>query len=109
MQAMAQTCVGTPFYLSPELCDGRAYDAKSDVWSLGCVLYEMCALQHPFRALNQAALALRIMNARYEPLSPCYSKSMHTAVLLCLRRDARRRPTVVEVGVFILFVYLLFV
>lgn len=46
----AQTCVGTPYYLSPELCTGNPYNAKSDVWALGCVLYEMCTLKHPFDA-----------------------------------------------------------
>ena len=44
--------VGTPYYLSPEECEDRPYNAKSDVWSLGCVLYELCTLQHPFKAAN---------------------------------------------------------
>ncbi|CAE7938502.1 NEK5, partial [Symbiodinium sp. KB8] len=54
----AKTCVGTPYYLSPELCQGHAYNAKSDLWALGCVLYEMATLQHPFEASNQGALLL---------------------------------------------------
>jgi len=50
---LANTMVGTPYYLSPELCEGRPYNDKSDVWSLGCVLYELCTLKHPFDASNQ--------------------------------------------------------
>ena len=41
---------GTPFYLSPEICDNQPYNAKSDMWSLGCVLYECLALRPPFSA-----------------------------------------------------------
>ena len=47
---MAHTVVGTPYYLSPELCEEKPYNNKSDIWSLGCVLYEMCTLRHPFEA-----------------------------------------------------------
>ena len=47
---MAHTVVGTPYYLSPELCAEESYNHKSDIWSLGCVLYELCTLKHPFEA-----------------------------------------------------------
>ena len=49
---MAHTVVGTPYYLSPELCEEKPYNHKSDVWSLGCVLYELCTFKHPFEANN---------------------------------------------------------
>ena len=48
----AKTMVGTPFYLSPEMCEEKPYNEKSDVWALGCVLYEMCTYKHPFEANN---------------------------------------------------------
>ena len=44
----AKTHVGTPYYMSPEVMEHSKYDAKSDVWSLGCVIYEFCALSPPF-------------------------------------------------------------
>ncbi len=47
---LARTCVGTPFYLSPEVWENRPYDSKSDLWALGCVLYEMATLKHAFEA-----------------------------------------------------------
>ena len=52
-QNMAHTIVGTPYYLSPELCEEKPYNHKSDIWSLGCVLYELCTFKHPFEAKNQ--------------------------------------------------------
>jgi len=46
----AKTAVGTPYYLSPEICSAKGYNNKSDVWSLGCILYELCTMQHVFEA-----------------------------------------------------------
>ena len=53
----AKTTVGTPLYFSPEICEGRDYNDKSDVWALGCLLFELMALVPPFMAANQIALA----------------------------------------------------
>ena len=45
---MAHTCLGTPYYLPPEICKGEAYNHKADIWMLGCLLYELCQLEKPF-------------------------------------------------------------
>ena len=55
-QNMAHTIVGTPYYLSPELCEEKPYNHKSDIWSLGCLIYELAALHPPFRALDMKGL-----------------------------------------------------
>lgn len=60
----AHTMVGTPYYLSPEMAEEKPYNEKSDVWALGCVLYEMCTHRHPFEASNQAALFLKIIRGK---------------------------------------------
>ena len=65
--------VGTPSYISPELCEGRPYNQKSDVWSLGCILYEMAALKRAFQAPSLPALVLKIMKGHYQPLPSHYS------------------------------------
>ena len=56
----AKTYVGTPFYMSPELVHESRYNTKSDIWALGCLIYELCALEPPFQATTQAALANKI-------------------------------------------------
>ena len=93
----AHTMVGTPYYLSPELCQEKPYNEKSDVWSLGCVLYEMCALKHPFESRNQAALIMKIIQGKYDALSNVYSKDLIELVTLCLQKDYRKRPTIHDV------------
>lgn len=55
--AFANTAVGTPLYFSPELVEERQYNERSDMWSLGCLMYELAALRPPFLATNHLALA----------------------------------------------------
>ena len=63
-----QTIVGTPYYLSPEIVENNPYNYKSDIWSLGILLYEMCALQPPFNGTSLHMLALRIVKGSYDPI-----------------------------------------
>ena len=70
----AKTLIGTPYYLSPELCEEKPYNDKSDVWALGCILYELCTYQHPFVARSQGGLILKILNENPKPINDCYSK-----------------------------------
>jgi NIMA (never in mitosis gene a)-related kinase 1/4/5 len=94
---MAHTVVGTPYYLSPELCEEKPYNNKSDIWSLGCVLYELCTLRHPFEAQNQGALILKILRGKFNPLPSIYSKSLHEMVDRLLIKDYRKRPAIDEI------------
>lgn len=70
---LARTAIGTPYYLSPEICEERPYNNKSDVWSLGCVLYEITTLKHAFEAGNFKGLILKILTGRYPPIPAFYS------------------------------------
>jgi NIMA (never in mitosis gene a)-related kinase 1/4/5 len=92
--AFAETQVGSPYYLSPELCEEKPYNTKSDVWALGCVLYEMCTGKHPFNAPNKAALLLKIVRGEYLPLTAEFSTGLREIVNECLERDYKRRPSV---------------
>ena len=69
----ARTVVGTPYYLSPEIIFNKPYSFESDIWSIGAVLYEMCALQPPFVAPSLQMLALKIVKGSYSPLQGKYS------------------------------------
>lgn len=60
-RGMLQTQTGTPYYASPEVWKDKPYDSKSDIWSIGCVLYEMCALNPPFRANDMNGLCKKIL------------------------------------------------
>lgn len=65
---LANTSLGTPFYLSPEICKGQPYDYKSDAWMLGCVFYEMCTLIRPFEGESLSQVVHKIIELPFEPL-----------------------------------------
>ena len=65
---MASTMLGTPCYMAPEILDGQPYNHRADLWSLGCVLYELCTLEKAFDGYSQMALMLAISRAQYKPI-----------------------------------------
>jgi len=92
----AVTMVGTPYYMSPEVCSNSPYSWKSDIWALGCVLYEMCMLKHAFESSSLLGLVYKICSGHYDPLPEPYSPELNELVQLCLSKDANKRPSVDE-------------
>jgi NIMA (never in mitosis gene a)-related kinase len=90
----AETVVGTPYYLSPEIVQAQEYNYKTDLWSLGVILYEMCALQPPFNGNNIAALAIQIVQGKYQPLPRTFSADIHNLVQLCLTVEVEKRISI---------------
>ena len=94
---MLKTAIGTPYYLSPEICKGVEYDAKSDIWSLGVILYEMCTLKHPFDANNINALVRKIIDSKPAPISKEYSAKLRKLVEKLLKKNQKLRPNIKKV------------
>lgn len=90
----AQTYVGTPYYVSPEIWDNRPYNNKSDVWSLGCVLYELCTLQHPFQARSWKSLILKVCRGAYKPLPKHLPYELHYLIKHMFKTNPRDRPSI---------------
>ena len=95
--SFANTIIGTPYYLSPEMCEDKPYNQKSDVWALGVILYELCTFRHPFTAGNHAALILKIMNANPAPILACYSSSLQKIVNCLLEKKIEKRPNCLDI------------
>ncbi|XP_043988689.1 serine/threonine-protein kinase Nek5-like isoform X6 [Gambusia affinis] len=91
---MARTCVGTPYYLSPEICESRPYNNKTDIWSLGCVLYELCSLRHPFEGNSLRQLVSKICRGHYAPVPGRYSHDLRLLVTQLFKVNPRDRPSV---------------
>lgn len=61
---MATTIIGTPYYMSPEIFSNQPYNSKSDVWALGCCVYEMLTLKHAFNAKDMTSLMIKITRGK---------------------------------------------
>lgn len=86
-----KTQIGTPYYMSPEIWNNRPYDSSSDIWSLGCLIYELCSLQPPFTGDSFPALKRAVTNGRYSPLPTKYSAAMTRAIANMLRLNPQSR------------------
>lgn len=90
---MLYTQTGTPYYASPEVWRDRPYDSKSDVWSLGCVIYEVMALLPPFRAKDMQGLYKRVCRGTFDEPTTFYGKDLVKLVTSMIRVDAKERPS----------------
>ncbi|CAA7270881.1 unnamed protein product [Cyclocybe aegerita] len=95
--SFANTYVGTPYYMSPELMQEKAYDSKSDIWSLGCLIYELCALKPPFHeAKTHSELSIFIRNGRIPPLPRGYSQTLAHCIKSMLNLNPAMRPSAAQ-------------
>lgn len=90
---VAKTVVGTPYYMSPEVCENKPYSCKSDIWSLGCLFYELASLRHPFNGTSFLALVMSILKEDPPELPSCYSKDFKDIVAKMLAKDPHKRPS----------------
>ncbi|CAM1314269.1 Uncharacterised protein g6493 [Pycnogonum litorale] len=92
-QGGAHTVLGTPYYISPEMCQGKTYNDKSDIWALGCILYEMACLQKTFEGTNLPALVNKIMKGQFAPVKGNYTPHYKKLVHDLLQKEPDFRPT----------------
>ncbi|RNA05287.1 Serine threonine- kinase Nek11, partial [Brachionus plicatilis] len=93
---MAQTFTGTPYYMSPEVLKHEGYNSKSDIWSIGCLLYEMCTYEHAFEGQGLMGVMYKIVEGKVPELPNCYSKELNLILKKIFRKDPATRPSAIE-------------
>ncbi|CAM9358230.1 unnamed protein product [Bubo scandiacus] len=91
---MASTLIGTPYYMSPEVFSNKPYNYKSDVWALGCCVYEMATLKHAFNAKDMNSLVYRIIEGKLPPMPKDYSPQLVEIIRTMLSKKPEERPSV---------------
>ncbi|KAG2439901.1 hypothetical protein HYH02_010531 [Chlamydomonas schloesseri] len=94
---LASTIIGTPYYMSPEVMSSMPYDFKSDMWSLGCVLYEMMSLKHAFDAADMSSLVMKILRGEHLPIPQGFSQELKDLVRQLLCKNPKMRPSAEQI------------
>jgi len=89
--------VGTWYYISPEIIQSKPYNFKTDIWSLGVILYEMCCLRLPFRGANQFILQKKIKEGTYQSIPSRYSRDMNILISKLLKSVPEERPSIYQI------------
>jgi len=92
-QGLVYTQTGTPYYASPEVWRDQPYDSRSDIWSLGCIIYEMAALSPPFKSTDMQGLYRKVVRGLYPSIPACYSSDLSSLVRAMLQVSPTSRPT----------------
>ncbi|NXB44638.1 NEK11 kinase, partial [Leucopsar rothschildi] len=94
---LATTFTGTPYYMSPEVLKHQGYNTKSDIWSLGCILYEMCCMNHAFTGQNFLSVVLKIVEGETPSLPERYPSKLNAVLCSMLNKDPSLRPAAAEI------------
>ncbi|EAS04367.2 plant dual-specificity MAP kinase kinase family domain protein (macronuclear) [Tetrahymena thermophila SB210] len=97
VNGLLYTQTGTPYYASPEVWKDKPYNNKSDIWSLGCVIYEMCALKPPFKGKDMEDLFKKVQRGVYDPIPSHFSKELNLFIAQLLRVNPEQRPNCDEI------------
>lgn len=92
-QGLNYTQTGTPYYASPEVWKDEPYDIKSDVWSLGCVIYEMVTLKPPFQAEDMQGLYKKILKGVFPKTPEHFSSDINTMLKIMIQVNPKKRPS----------------
>ena len=95
--SFAKTLIETPYYLLPEIYEEKSYNDKSDVWALGCILYELYTYKHPFDTKSQGELILKIMRNIQENINQYFSNELRNLIFLLLEKDSQKHPSCIEI------------
>ncbi|XP_027727969.1 serine/threonine-protein kinase Nek11 [Vombatus ursinus] len=94
---LATTFTGTPYYMSPEALKHQGYDTKSDIWSLACILYELCCMNHAFTGHNFLSIVLKIVEGDTPSLPVRYPEELNAIMRSMLNKSPSLRPSAMEI------------
>jgi len=97
-QDLGGSLIGTPLYMAPEVYNSsKKYSFRSDIWSLGCCIFEMCNLKNAFEAKSWNAVFVKVTKGQRAQLNSKYSNDMKNLVDSMLSVNGKNRPTIASI------------
>jgi NIMA (never in mitosis gene a)-related kinase len=93
----AETVVGTPYHLAPEIIQNQPYDTKADIWALGVLLYQLITLEYPFQGSNIPILFFNVLAGKYKQIPLSFSNELRNLVRNIFEIDPRKRPSIRDI------------
>lgn len=95
---LTNTVCGTPYFMPPEVCLGKAYDSKADVWAVGVILYELITLKKPFDSDSINGVFDKIVKSPADPLPQDTDSNLKMLIAALMNKDYNNRPNIFEVA-----------
>eukprot|EP00002_Diphylleia_rotans_P029161 TRINITY_DN5921_c0_g1_i3.p1 TRINITY_DN5921_c0_g1~~TRINITY_DN5921_c0_g1_i3.p1 ORF type:complete len:517 (+),score=108.33 TRINITY_DN5921_c0_g1_i3:224-1774(+) len=94
---LTKTMIGTPYYQSPEIWIQTPYNTKIDIWSFGCVMYELATFQYPYNAQDYKSLGKKVLQGYHRPIPECYSKELSDVIEAMMVAEPSKRPSIDDI------------
>ncbi len=93
-EQFATTILTDTYYMSPEQLEDGVFTSKTDIWALGCLLYEICTFANPFQGNNAFEIGNKIREGKIKSLPTIYKRELNRVIRWCLTKDPKDRPSV---------------
>ena len=97
-QMLANTACGTPYFMPPEVCKGEPYGTKADIWTIGCIIYELAMLKKPFEGNSMTSVFNDIINKKLDDIPDTVNTDVKMLIMFMLEKDPNWRPSIWEIS-----------
>jgi len=95
---LANTACGTPYFMPPEVCKGESYGVKADIWTIGCIIYELAMLKKPFEGNSMTSVFNDIINKKIDDIPDSINTDVKMLIMQMLEKDPNRRPGIWDIS-----------
>jgi len=98
VKKLAETSLGTPYSMAPEVWKGQPYADKADIWAFGCTLFELVMFKKPFVGNDVTAVYNAVINHKLEHIPDSVNTDIKMLIIEMLEKDPNERPSIWDIS-----------